>query len=89
MRSWSFLVSSPGQKYEEALDLLAEYHNIFALKDGEMGCTEAVEHKIEVKGPKPFKEKPRNIPLDLLDEVKDHLNYMLDVCTINELGVTL
>ena len=46
---------------ERALDLLSEFHDIFALKEGEMGCTEATEH-IEVTDPHPFKEKPRNIP---------------------------
>ena len=29
---------------EKALDLLAEFHDVFALEDGEMGCTEATEH---------------------------------------------
>ena len=67
---------------EKALDLLAEYHDIFALEDGEMGCTEAAEHKIEVTDPKPFKERPRNIPSGLLEEVKDHLDHMLDLDTI-------
>ena len=47
-----------------------------------MGCTEATKHKIEVTDQKPFKERPRNIPSGLLDEVKDHLNHMLDVGTI-------
>ena len=37
---------------ERALDLLAEYHDIFALEDGEMGCTAAAKHKIEVTDPK-------------------------------------
>ena len=64
------------------LDLLAEYHDIFALEDGEMGCTEAAEHKIKVTDPKPFKERPRNIPSGLLEEVKDHLDHMLDVDAI-------
>ena len=67
---------------ERALNLLAEYHNIFALEDGEMGCTEATEHEIEVTDPKPFKERPRNIPSGLLEEVKDHLDHMLDVGVI-------
>ena len=31
---------------------------------------------------KPFKERLRNIPSGLLDEVKDHLNHMLDVGAI-------
>ena len=64
------------------LDLLAEYHDIFALKDKEMGCTEATKHKIEVTDLKPFKERPRNIPSGLLEKLKDHLDYMLDVGVI-------
>ena len=67
---------------EKALNLLAEYHDIFALEDGEMGCTEAAEHKIEVTDPKPFKERPQNIPTGLLDEVKEHLDHMLEVGAI-------
>ena len=42
---------------DKALNLLAEYHDIFTLEDGEMGCTEAAEHKIEVTDPRPFKER--------------------------------
>ena len=41
---------------DKALNLLAEYHDIFAMEDGEKGCTEAAEHKIEVTDPRPFKE---------------------------------
>ena len=57
---------------ERALNLLAEYHDIFTQEDGEMGCTEATQHKIEVTDPKPFKERPRNI----------HLDHMLDMDAI-------
>ena len=67
---------------EKALNLLVEHHDIFTLEDGEMGCTEVVEHKIEVTDLRPFKERARNIPSDLLDEVKEHLNHMLDVGAI-------
>ena len=67
---------------EQRLNLLGEYHDIFALEDGEMGCTEAAEYKIEVTDPRPFKERPRNIPSSLLDEVKEHLDHMLDVGVI-------
>ena len=45
-------------------------------------CTEAVEHKIEVTDPKPFKERPQNIPLGLLDEVKEHLDHILNLGAI-------
>ena len=63
----------------KALNLLAEYHDIFALEDGEMGSTKAAEHKIEVTDPRPFKERLRNISSGLLNEVKEHLEHMLDV----------
>ena len=67
---------------EKALHLLVEYHDIFALEDGEMGCTKAAEHKIKVMDPKPFKERPQNIPTGLLDEVKEHLDHRLEVGVI-------
>ena len=67
---------------DKALSLLAEYHDIFALEDGEMGCTKAEEHKIEVTDPRAFKEKPRNIPSGLLDEVKECLDNILNVGAI-------
>ena len=78
----SSLKSWTEENKERALNLLAKYHDIFALECGEMGCTKAAKHKIKVTDQKPFKERPRNIPLGLLDEVKDHLNHMLDVGAI-------
>ena len=76
LKSWT------EENKNKALNLLVKYHDIFALEDGEMGCTEAAEHKIEVTDPRPFKERPRNIPSGLLEEVKEHLDYMLDVGAI-------
>ena len=67
---------------EKALNLLAKYHDIFTLEVGEMGCTEVAEYKIEVTDMKPFKERPRNIPSGLLEEVKEHLDHMLVVGAI-------
>ena len=67
---------------EKTLNLWAEYHDIFALEDEEMRCTKAAKHKIEVTDPKPFKERLRNIHSGLLEEVKEHLDHMLDVGVI-------
>ena len=78
----SGLESWTEENKERALNLLAKYQDIFALEDGEMGCTEATEHKIEVTDPKPFKERLRNIPSGLLEEVIDHLDHMLNVGVI-------
>ena len=76
LRSWT------EEDKEKALNLLAKYHDIFALEDVEMGCTKAAEHKIKVMDPKHFKERPRNTPSGLLEEMKDHLDPMLDVGVI-------
>ena len=56
----SGLESWTEENKERALNLLAKNHDIFALEDGEMGCTEAAEHKIKVTDPKPFKETFRS-----------------------------
>ena len=78
----SGLESWTEENKEKALNLLAKYHNIFVLEDGEIGCTTAAENKIEVTDPRPFKERPQNIPSGLLDEVKEHLDHVLDVGAI-------
>ena len=70
LESWS------EENKDKALNLLAEYHNIFALEDGEMGCTKEAEHSIKVTDTKPFKERPQNIPSGLLEEVKEHLDHL-------------
>ena len=64
----------PGNK-EKALDLLAEFHDVFTLEHGEIRCTEVTEQVID---PHPFKEQPQNIPEGLLQEVKEHLDHLLD-----------
>ena len=55
-----------------------EYHDIFSLDKNEMGCMDAAEHKIELLDEEPFKERFRQIAPPLLDEVRDHLQEMLD-----------
>ena len=42
--------------------LLAEYHNIFSLEPGELGCTDLVKHEIRVVDDEPFKERFQRIP---------------------------
>ena len=42
--------------------LLAEYHDIFSLEPGELGCSDLVKHEIRVIDGKPFKERFWRIP---------------------------
>ena len=48
----------------------------------ELGCTNTVKYKIEVDDSEPFKEHFRHIPPPLLDEVRQHINEMLEAGAI-------
>ena len=65
--------------------MLMEYHDIFSLDKNEIGCTDAAEHIIELLDEEPFKEKFQQIAPPLLDEVREHLQEMLDGSAIHPL----
>ena len=65
-----------------AQDLIQEYHDVFLLDKNELGCTNTVKHKIEIDVSEPFKEHFRCIPPPLLDEVRQHINVMLEAGAI-------
>ena len=58
--------------------LLAKYHDVFLLDPAELGCTHSMEHMIKVKDDTPFKQRFRQIPLLLVEEVWNHLWEMLE-----------
>ena len=55
-----------------------EHHNIFSLERNEIGCTDAAEHIIELLDTEPFKERFHHIAPPLVEEVREHLQEMLD-----------
>ena len=63
-------------------DLIMRFHHIFALEDKELGCTSLVKHKIRLTDETPFKERPRRVPPQQYEEVKKHLDAMLEVGAI-------
>ena len=78
------LSSWPAATATKAKRLLMEYHHIFSLKPQEIGCTDATEHVIELLPGKdePFKERFRRIAPHLVEEVRQHIQEMLDGGTI-------
>ena len=72
----------PKDKAGHAHELLMEYHDIFSLDDNELGCASQVKHNIKVTNDEPFKERFWHIPPPLLEEVRTHMNDMLQVGTI-------
>ena len=62
--------------------LLAKYHDVFSLGPEELGCNHSTEHIIKVTDDICFKEWFRQIPLPLVEEVRNHLKEMLECGTI-------
>ena len=61
-----------------ARELLLSYHDTFALKADELGCTSTIECEIHLTDEEPFKERFRCIPPPLLEEVCASLRDMLE-----------
>ena len=66
------------QNLSAVCTLLAEYHDIFSLEPGELGCTNLVKHEIKVTDDEPFKERFQRIPLLMVDEVQAYGKEMLE-----------
>ena len=62
--------------------MLMEHHNIFSLELNEIGCMDVAEHVIKLLDKEPFKEHFRHIAPPLVEEVREHLQEMLDGGTI-------
>ena len=67
---------------EEAQQLFHEFAHIFALESTDIGHTSMVKHQIRLDNYTPFKERYRRIPPHLFNEVKNHLQEMLEVGAI-------
>ena len=81
------LTGSPDPTHANGTDkpckqMLMEHHNIFSPDKNEIGCTDAAEHMIELLDTKPFKERFQRIAPPLVEEVREHLQEMLDLGAI-------
>ena len=62
--------------------LLEEYQHLFALNLKELGKTSLIQHDIKLSNKTPFKERYRRIPPHQYEEVRKHLQEMLDIGAI-------
>ena len=64
----------------KAKRLLMEFHHVFSLEPNEMGCTNTAEHTIKLltREDEPFKERFRRIAPHEVEEVRQHIQEMLD-----------
>ena len=71
------------QQQYSVRQLLKEYQHLFALNLKELGKTSLVQHEIQLSGKTPFKERYRRIPPHQYEEVRKHLQEMLDIGAIH------
>ena len=62
--------------------MLKRNAKVFSKDDMDMGRTNLVKHHIKLTDPVPFKEAYRRIPPQMYDEVKAHIQEMLDLGAI-------
>ena len=70
------------QLQQDAQDQIHKFACIFSQSDLDLGKTSIVKHSIKVYDPVPFKEWYRCIPPRMYDEVKVHIQEMLNVGAI-------
>ena len=70
------------QQQQSARSLIKEYQHLFALILNELGKTSLVQHDIKLDDMTPFKEWYRRIPPHQYEEVKKHLQEMLEMGAI-------
>ena len=63
-------------------EALEEYQYLFALNLKELGKTSLVQHEIKLSDKTPFKTRYRRIPPHQYEEVRKHLQEMLDIGAI-------
>ena len=68
----------------ELKKFLVENRDVFAMNIQEMGCTDVVEHHIDLTDETPFKDKTRPIPPGMYEEVRSHIAELLSAGVIQE-----
>ncbi|PJE77975.1 hypothetical protein CI610_03096 [invertebrate metagenome] len=71
-----------GEELQMGINLIREYEDIFSHGDEDLGCTNLVEHKIELLDDRPFKQRHRKIPPSMYEEVRTHLQQLLSAGVI-------
>lgn len=71
-------------EHKRVVEFCCDWKHIFFSTLLDLGCTDIVEHGIELTVPTPFKEHYRRIPSGMYEEVCEHLKDMLETGAIRE-----
>ena len=71
------------QQQHSVKKLLEEYQHLFVLNLKELGKTSLLQYEIKLNDKTPFKERYRRLPPHQYEEVRKHLQEMLDIGAIH------
>ena len=74
----------PESEQRQARELLLKWEHLFAHSDLDLGKTALIKHKIWLTEQTPFKERYRHIPPHMYDDVRAHIQEMLDIGAIHK-----
>lgn len=80
-----FDISGAAVDAEQKLQLeefIKSQRSVFSLSDNSLGFTNLVKHKIQLSDCTPFKQKHRRVPPSMYEELKSHLQQLLDTKVI-------
>ena len=75
----------PESEQKQARELLLKWEHLFAHSDLDLGKTALIKHKIRLTEQTPFKERYRCIPPHMYEDVRAHIQEMLDIGAICKL----
>ena len=74
----------PKPEQKQVRELLFKWGHLFACSDLDLGKTALIKHKMEVTDWTPFKECYQCIPPHMYDNVRTHIQEMLDIGAIQK-----
>ena len=78
------LTEWPESEQEWARELLLKWEHLFVHSDLDLAKTVLIKHKIQLTDQTPFKECYRWIPPHMYDDMRAHIQEMLDIDTIHK-----
>ena len=64
--------------------MLFKWEHLFACSDLDLGKTALIKHKVEVTDWMPFKDHYQHIPPHMYDDMRAHIQEMLDIGAIQK-----
>ena len=74
----------PESEQKQARELLLKWEHLFACNNLDLGKTALIKHKIRLTDQTPFKKSNRHIPPHMYNDMRAHIQEMLDIGAIHK-----